>query len=856
MCGGRNTGGLSAVRSYRSSDRCPYSFDLPGTQYTSAPPWPPPTAAPRAPGAGAPPQPGLRRDGPRICRRCSTRSSSNCSGSPTTRAIPACRPGHMETLRTLRLNRADLVPRYLIGAGSRARRHPRPARRRSSATSGAPAALVPQPEPGRRRVDGRGPVLRDDRAAPRIARQPAAAPARPALRRARRRAGVRRRTPAARPADAGPDPARGQPALQIGLEARLLLYRIFDRMRDGALHATGRDDERAARARRHPAQPGLRADPAAADRCSPNSRRAATAPRESGALRRRRTAAAAVAAMARAALGGGDESQHAAGDARPPVRRHGGRGSARRSGRGRVGRRDCVRTPRGRRSRRRRRRLRRRPAFALLQQLLSGRRELLGKLRPAPQPERARQKCAHERTARARSTRLQRAPRSRRPAARAACSTSSRPCWRSRASCTARARRSRAKTTTPSNCWACCTSQIEREVRARHARRRPARPPAGAAAARGAAGPRASSSASSIRRGNCSTRSPSPARRGSATRKSTRSSRTRCSSAVEHVVEHFDGDPAVFEAANRELQTHLQQLARKAEVTERRHVEAARGKEKLELAKRRASEAIDDAVQRPAPAQVRARAAQPGLGRRAHADAAAPRRGFGGMAAPGRGRRARSSRRHRQAPRAADPAAGRPDRSARSPRSATTPRKPAAIARRLTTGIGEERRRSASRTELAMKLKARARLGEDSRAPKPKLPPRNARRAGRLRTPAHPALRHLVRIRHQPAGRRRAPPPVVVQPGHRQRAVREPARPARRRAVAGQPGAHDGDAARRTWSPPTRAAWSTAPGRPRSARCAASPAARTGTGGQPHDRRIPPRRGAARSPTPSRSSTR
>ena len=66
--------------------------------------------------------------------------------------------------------------------------------------------------------------------------------------------------------------------------------------------------------------------------------------------------------------------------------------------------------------------------------------------------------------------------------------------------------------------------------------------------------------------------------------------------AVEHVVQNFSEDPAAFDTANRELQTSLQHLARKAEVTERRHVEAARGKEKLELAKRRANEVIEASV--------------------------------------------------------------------------------------------------------------------------------------------------------------------------------------------------------------------------------------------------------------------
>ncbi|WP_192631603.1 DUF1631 domain-containing protein [Lysobacter sp. OAE881] len=63
--------------------------------------------------------------------------------------------------------------------------------------------------------------------------------------------------------------------------------------------------------------------------------------------------------------------------------------------------------------------------------------------------------------------------------------------------------------------------------------------------------------------------------------------------AVDHVVENYDGDNGVFENANRQLQEHLRAMARKAEVAERRHVEAARGKEKLVLAKRQASDAIE-----------------------------------------------------------------------------------------------------------------------------------------------------------------------------------------------------------------------------------------------------------------------
>jgi len=66
--------------------------------------------------------------------------------------------------------------------------------------------------------------------------------------------------------------------------------------------------------------------------------------------------------------------------------------------------------------------------------------------------------------------------------------------------------------------------------------------------------------------------------------------------AVDHVVENYDGDDGVFESANRQLQDHLRSMARKAEVAERRHVEAARGKEKLVLAKRQASDAIEGII--------------------------------------------------------------------------------------------------------------------------------------------------------------------------------------------------------------------------------------------------------------------
>ena len=66
--------------------------------------------------------------------------------------------------------------------------------------------------------------------------------------------------------------------------------------------------------------------------------------------------------------------------------------------------------------------------------------------------------------------------------------------------------------------------------------------------------------------------------------------------AVETVVETYEGDEAVFEDANRDVQQHLQAAARKAELAERRQIEAARGKDRLEVAKQRAAETIESAM--------------------------------------------------------------------------------------------------------------------------------------------------------------------------------------------------------------------------------------------------------------------
>ncbi len=204
--------------------------------------------------------------------------------------------------------------------------------------------------------------------------------------------------------------------------------------------------------------------------------------------------------------------------------------------------------------------------------------------------------------------------------------------------------------------------------------------------------------------------------------------------AVDHVVENYNGDSQVFEAANQELQEKLQSMARKAEVTERRHVEAARGKEKLVLAKQRAAAVLDEAVlDKPLPKFLRTLLSQ------AWADVLTLtllRHGEDSeewkqqlaattqiVAANGEGVPA-SEGLSQQIESALTQVGYHVDEAT-------------VIARRLTAGIAEGEDDAASRTELAMKFKARARLGEEAVAKVAPLPPRTpAEEAcyGQLRT--------------------------------------------------------------------------------------------------------------------------
>lgn len=70
---------------------------------------------------------------------------------------------------------------------------------------------------------------------------------------------------------------------------------------------------------------------------------------------------------------------------------------------------------------------------------------------------------------------------------------------------------------------------------------------------------------------------------------------------VDTVVEQYQDDPAVFAAANEEVQQHFRAAAHKAELAERRHVEAARGKERLEVARQQAATLIETCCAEHAP---------------------------------------------------------------------------------------------------------------------------------------------------------------------------------------------------------------------------------------------------------------
>lgn len=193
--------------------------------------------------------------------------------------------------------------------------------------------------------------------------------------------------------------------------------------------------------------------------------------------------------------------------------------------------------------------------------------------------------------------------------------------------------------------------------------------------------------------------------------------------AVDHVVEHYDAGAAVFDTANLRLQEQLQNLARKAEVSERRHVEAARGKEKLETAKRLAVETIEQhTTEQRLPRFVQA------LLNQAWADALTLTLLRHGPESEAWQRQLETTRQIVAANRAGADAPVPCGLDADIEHALTQVGyhgdDARAISRQLTVGPALEDD-AASRTELAMKLRARSRLGEDAGPARSTLPARD-----------------------------------------------------------------------------------------------------------------------------------
>jgi len=196
-------------------------------------------------------------------------------------------------------------------------------------------------------------------------------------------------------------------------------------------------------------------------------------------------------------------------------------------------------------------------------------------------------------------------------------------------------------------------------------------------------------------------------------------------SAVDKVVSEYQGDESVFETANQEIQTHYRNQARKAEVAERRHVEAARGKERLEMAKRLAGDSIEHVCAEHAPPKF-----VQTLLRQAWSDVLT-------LTLLRQGEQSeewaeRQGATDRIAEVTCRPTGGPPDIALGGEVENALLQvgyhrdEAGAIARRLSTPGGEDD--VTSRTELTAKLKARSRLGEQG---EPEAPPRKAAPAPR-----------------------------------------------------------------------------------------------------------------------------
>ena len=196
---------------------------------------------------------------------------------------------------------------------------------------------------------------------------------------------------------------------------------------------------------------------------------------------------------------------------------------------------------------------------------------------------------------------------------------------------------------------------------------------------------------------------------------------------VSKVVSQYDGDEQVFANATEEIQAHYRSAIHKAELAERRFIEAARGKERLEGARQLAERTIEAACNsQPAPPRF-----VQNLMRQAWNDVLMLTLLRQGEQSEEWSERVRATERIVEL---TTQASGTP---ADSQFGEVLEQalghvgyhfdEAGAIARRLSTPGGEDD--STSRTELTARLQARARLGEQgntgTESSKPELPPRS-----------------------------------------------------------------------------------------------------------------------------------
>lgn len=193
--------------------------------------------------------------------------------------------------------------------------------------------------------------------------------------------------------------------------------------------------------------------------------------------------------------------------------------------------------------------------------------------------------------------------------------------------------------------------------------------------------------------------------------------------AVAHVVRNFESDVGVFAEGNAQVEAQIQAQSRTAELQERRHVEAAQGKERLEAAKLRAGLLMREIVgDHRLPRFSRALLDQ------AWSDVLT-------LTLLRHGERSDAFRQQIDATHRIVDAALQPGDPADPVLQAYVEAalgqvgyhgdEATVIAQRLTSHRADDDTDAASRTELALKLKARARLGEDAdRARRPVPPPR------------------------------------------------------------------------------------------------------------------------------------